>query len=149
MAGSFADLNFHVTFSTKERRAILRADLREPLFPYIAGILQNMKGRLIEAGGVEDHIHLLLRLHQQTSVAECVRTVKSNSSKWLRAEHDPNWLGWQDGYGAFSVSQSQLPTVQRYVALQEEHHARLSFQDEFRSLLSKHGIEFGERYIWQ
>jgi len=89
MAGSFTNLNFHIAFSTKERRPILTANLRTSLFPYFAGILTNLKGHLIEAGGVEDHVHLLARLHQDTSVAECVRTLKANVSKWIRETHDP------------------------------------------------------------
>jgi putative transposase len=145
MAGSFTCLNVHVVFSTKERRSILVPALREPLFPYVAGIVQNLKGHLIQAGGVDDHIHLLIRLHQDTSIADCVRTIKANSSKWLRESHDAHWLGWQDGYGAFTVSKSQLPDVQTYIANQELHHARTSFQDEFRSLLKRHGIEFNEQ----
>lgn len=147
MAGSFTNLTFHVVFSTKERRTVLNADLRNALFPYVQGILQNMKGHLIEGGGVDDHVHLLIRLHQDVAVSDCVRTIKANSSKWLREEHDPRWIGWQDGYGAFSVSQSLIPNVRSYIQTQEQHHARTSFQDEFRTLLRRHEIEFDEQYI--
>jgi putative transposase len=149
MAGSFTCLNVHVVFSTKERRRTLMANLREPLFPYVAGILKDLHGHLIQGGGVDDHVHLLIRLHQSTSVADCVRTIKANSSKWLREEHDVRWPGWQEGYGAFSVSKSAIPDVERYIENQETHHAQTSFQDEFRALLKRHGIEFDERYIWE
>jgi putative transposase len=148
MAGSFTSLNVHIVFSTKERRPVLKSPLREVLFPYLHGVLHNMKGHLILGGGVDDHVHLLARLHQDTSVSECVRTVKANSSKWLREEHDPRWIGWQDGYGAFSVSKSQVPDVEAYIRTQEQHHARTSFKDEFRALLQRHEIEFDEQYIW-
>jgi REP element-mobilizing transposase RayT len=94
-------------------------------------------------------LHLLLRLHQDVAVSDCVRTIKSNSSKWLREKHQPNWLGWQDGHGAFSVSRSHVDDVRRYIQNQAAHHARASFQDEFRALLQRHEIEFDERYIWQ
>ena len=148
MAGSFTCLNVHIVFSTKERRPILNPNLRTLLFPYIAGIVGHHKGHLIQAGGVDDHIHLLVRLHQDTAVADCVRTIKANSSNWLRESHDDKWLGWQDGYGAFTVSKSHLPDVQTYIQNQETHHAKLTFQDEFRALLKRHGIDFNEQYIW-
>lgn len=149
MSGSFTSLHVHYAFSTKERRPILTSDLRTLLVPYIGGIAHNLKCELIEAGGVDDHIHLLARLHQDVAVSEFIRTIKSNASKWLREEHQPNWLGWQDGYGAFTVSRSHVDDVRRYIQNQATHHARTSFQDEFRSLLRRHEIEFDERYIWQ
>lgn len=108
----------------------------------------NLKGHLILGGGVEDHVHLLVRLHQETSLSESVRTMKANSSKWLREEHEPRWIGWQDGYGAFSVSKSHLPEVEAYIRNQEQHHAKTSFKDEFRALLQRHEIDFDEQYIW-
>jgi putative transposase len=148
MSGSFTNLNFHFVFSTKERRRILPAALRTALFPYFAGILTNLQGHLIEAGGVEDHVHLLARMHQVTSVADCLRTLKANSSRWIRETHDPGWLGWQDGYGAFTVSKSAVADVRNYIRNQEQHHAQTSFQDEFRALLTRHEIEFDEKYIW-
>jgi REP element-mobilizing transposase RayT len=148
MAGSFTSLNYHIVFSTKERRPILRSVLRELLFPYVQGTLQNLKGHLIQGGGFDDHVHLLIRLHQDVAIADCVRTIKSNASKWLRQDHDRDWLGWQDGYGAFTVSKSHIPDVQAYIQNQEEHHVRASFQDELRALLIRHEIEFDERYIW-
>jgi REP element-mobilizing transposase RayT len=149
MAGSFTSLNFHIVFSTKERRPILKPELRIRLFPYIAGIIHNQQGSLIQAGGVDDHLHLLVRLHQNTAIADCVRTIKSNASKWVRETHDDRWLGWQDGYGAFTVSRSHVPEVEAYIQNQETHHARASFQDEFRALLKRHDIEFDERYLWE
>jgi len=149
MAGSFISLHVHYVFSTKERRPMLTPDLRSLLIPYIGGIAHNVKCELIEAGGVDDHLHLLARLHQDVAVSEIIRTVKSNASKWLREEHQPSWLGWQDGYGAFSVSRSHVGDVRRYIQSQAQHHERTSFQDEFRALLQRHDIEFDERYIWQ
>ncbi len=149
MAGSFTCLNCHLVFSTKERRPILIPQLREPLFPYVAGILKGLHSHLIQGGGVDDHVHLLIRLHQSTSVADCVRTIKANTSKWLREEHDAQWLGWQEGYGAFSVSKSAVSDVQCYIQNQESHHTQTSFQDEFRALLLRHGIDFDEKYIWE
>lgn len=148
MAGSFTDLNLHVVFSTKERYPILSKDLRSVVFPYISGIVANLRGHLPIAGGVDDHVHLLLRLHQGIAIADCVRTIKSNVSKWIREQHDPTWLGWQDGYGAFTVSRSQLSKLEQYILNQAGHHARLSFQDEFREILRRHEIEFNEEFIW-
>jgi putative transposase len=88
-------------------------------------------------------------MHQGISVADCVRTIKANSSRWLREGHDPRWIGWQDGYGAFSVSKSAVSDVSRYLLNQEWHHARASFQDEFRALLDRHDVEFEEQFLWK
>lgn len=149
MAGSFSSLHVHYVFSTKERRPILTHDLRALLIPYVGGIAHNLRCEIIEAGGIDDHLHLLARLHQDVAVSEFIRTVKSNASKWLREEHHPNWLGWQDGYGAFTVSRSHVDDLRRYVRTQSEHHARRSFQNEFLELLRRHNIDFDQRYIWQ
>lgn len=149
MAGSFTSLHVHYTFSTKERRPIPNTDLRSLLIPYIGGIAHKLKCELLEAGGVDDHLHLLVRMHQDVSISDCIRTIKSNASKWLRQEHQSNRLGWQDGYGAFTVSRSHVDDVRRYIQSQVKHHAQTSFQDEFRASLKRHGIEFDERYIWR
>jgi REP element-mobilizing transposase RayT len=149
MPQSFASLHYHLVFSTKNREPFLRADLHPRLFEYFGGILRAHGGCLVAAGGVEDHVHLLVRLSRDMAVAEALRLLKTNSSKWI---HDtgagPSAFAWQTGYAAFTVSLSQIDAVKDYLARQEEHHRTQTFQDEYRALLRRHGIDFDERYLW-
>jgi len=149
VAATFTNLLFHIIFSTKGRRPLVTSALRSELDRYIGGIVHNNGGVLLEAGGMPDHTHLVTMLRADTSIAEMVRLVKSNSSKWTNERcliNEP--FAWQTGYGAFSVSASQLEGVRRYVRGQEEHHRKRTFQEEFREFLERHGIEFDERYLW-
>lgn len=147
---SYTSLHIHIVCSTKQRRPLLTPTIDAELYPYIGGIARNEKGSLLEAGGVADHVHLLVRLHQTTSVADIVRLIKANSSKWLNERSDlGEWPGWQNGYGAFTVSRSQLADLRDYVQNQEQRHRLTTFQDEFRRLLERHGIEYDERYLWE
>ncbi|MCH8150708.1 MAG: transposase [Planctomycetes bacterium] len=124
-------------------------DLQPRLFEYIGGILRGCDNALIAAGGMPDHVHLLCSLGKQSSIADVVRTVKSNSSKWIHATFDhQRQFAWQSGYGAFAVSWSNIEDVRRYLASQAEHHAHRSFKDELRALLERHEIEYDERYLW-
>src|SRR5262245_21754443 len=149
MPQSFACLHYHLVFSTKHRAALITAELQPRLYGYLGGILRANDGCLLAVGGVADHIHLLARLSREVSVAETLRLLKSNSSKWVH-ETFPlhSAFAWQNGYGAFTVSYSQLELVKAYIANQEEHHRGMSFRDEFRALLRKHDIEFDEQYLW-
>ena len=148
MANTFTNLLFHIVFSTKHRAPFIREPLRERLYGYMGGILREEGGILLEIGGIPDHVHLLARLKADCSVAEAVRTIKSGSSKWVHQTFPERAdFAWQTGYAAFSVSESQVGAVRRYIKNQEEHHARLSFKDELIALLQKHGIEFDERYL--
>jgi len=147
MPQSFSSLSVHLIFSTKTRTpTILHKDR---LFEYIGGIANASGFVLLSAGGMPDHVHLLVSLGREHSIAEVVRVIKANSSKWV---HD-TWpkraaFGWQRGYGIFSVSESNVTTVQSYIAKQEQHHQRMTFQDEFRNLLKKHKIEYEENNLW-
>jgi len=148
MANTFTNLLFHIVFSTKHRAPFVHESLRERLYGYMGGILREEGGILLEIGGMPDHAHLLARLKADCSVAEAVRTVKSSSSKWVHQTFPERVdFAWQTGYAAFSVSESQVATVRRYIKNQEQHHTRLSFKDELIALLQKHGIEFDERYL--
>jgi REP element-mobilizing transposase RayT len=115
----------------------------------MAGVLQNIGCDPILLNGVEDHMHILCNLSRTVSIAQLVEEVKTEPSKWMK-RRGPMYedFRWQGGYGSFSVSQSSLESVRRYVADQEEHHRRVSFQDEFRALCQKHGLEIDERYVW-
>ena len=149
MPQSFTSLHYHLVFSTKHREPAITPPLRPRLYDYLRGIVRGEGGALLAAGGVADHVHLLAWLHQQTAPADLLRVLKANSSKWV---HDTfpgsGRFGWQTGYGAFSVSYSQLEAVKGYIARQEDHHKRVTFQDEFREFLTRHGIEFDERSLW-
>jgi putative transposase len=148
MPQSFAAIQLHVVFSTKNRAPAITPDLAPKLYAYIHGIVAPSVV-LLAAGGVADHVHLLVTLGREVSVAELVRLVKCNSSKWV---HDTfpihRDFAWQNGYGAFSVSRSHRELLENYIATQAEHHKTLSFQDEFRELLRRHGLEWDERYVW-
>jgi len=146
---SYVSSYFHCVFSTKERRPLITAALRERLWPFMGGIARQNKIKAIEIGGVEDHAHLLLSLPATMPVSKALQLIKGGSSKWIHETFPEHRLfAWQEKYGAFSVSVSQLDTVIEYIRKQPEHHRKQSFQEEFLALLQKHGIEYDERYVW-
>ena len=150
MPQSLAKIILHSVFSTKDRRPFLRdKSLRRDLHYYIGGILTNHECQSIIVGGVEDHVHVLSTLSRTLETADMIKEVKRGSSLWLKTKspelHD---FAWQNGYGIFSIGFSQIPTVRDYIAGQDEHHEKVSFQDEFRELLRRYEIEFDERYVW-
>ncbi len=149
MSHTYTYLVTHVVFSTKDRLPMISADLKPRLFPYMNGIIGNIEGKALAIGGMPDHVHLLLSLPPTVSIAETMRVLKANSSKWLH-ENEPKQskFGWQTGYAAFSVSRSGVEDVARYIENQEEHHRKFPFQEELLALLKKHEIEYDERYIW-
>jgi len=150
MSQSFASLNYHLIFSTKNRAPTISAELQPRLFEYIGGILREQKGVLLAAGGVADHVHLLVSLSREMAIAECLRLIKSNSSKWVHETFSQMCdFAWQAGYGAFSVSYSNLDQVKGYLAQQAEHHRKTTFQEEFVAFLKRHEIEYNERYLWE
>ena len=149
MPQSLASIHLHLVFSTKKREPWLTADHAQRVYDYIGGTLRGNGCVLIAAGGMPDHVHLLASVSRELSTSEVVKLVKSNSSRWI---HDtfPKLanFAWRSGYGAFAVSFSNIPDVRRYIANQETHHAKHSFQDEFREFLRKHEIEWDEKYVW-
>jgi REP element-mobilizing transposase RayT len=150
MPQSLSAVYIHLVFSTKERRSFLRDKIiREKLHAELGGISKNLECPPILIGGVEDHVHLLCRFGRKITQAEWVKEIKRASNVWLK-EQSPDYgdFEWQGGYSDFSVSQSNLEQVRNYIANQEEHHKKTSFQDELRALLRKHEIEFDERYLW-
>jgi len=146
---SYVSSYFHCVFSTKERRPQLTPALRERLWPFLGGIARHNKMKAIEMGGVEDHVHILLSLPSTLSVAKALQLIKGGSSKWVHETFPEHRLfGWQEKYGAFTVSVSQLDKTTQYIMNQGEHHRKMTFQDEFLALLKKHRIEYDERYLW-
>jgi REP element-mobilizing transposase RayT len=139
----------HVVFSTKHRSPLIRDSWRDDLFGYISGTVKDHKAVLLKAGGIEDHIHLLLKLHPQFAVSSTVQLLKANSSRWINEQRKATrTFQWQRGYGAFSVSQSMAETVKNYIANQREHHRRQSFTEEYLQMLRLHEIEFDKRYVF-
>jgi REP element-mobilizing transposase RayT len=149
MPQSLSKVIIHIIFSTKDREPWLDRDVRPRMHAYVATICREMKAEAFLVGGVGDHLHIVTALPRTVSQAALVETVKKTSSKWLK-ELDSKYRGfyWQRGYGAFSVSPSQVDAVLQYVTDQEEHHRTRSFQEEYRDFLTKYGIEFDERYVW-
>lgn len=150
MPQSLAKILVHIVFSTRDRRPFLRdKSLREELHRYIGGILTNQDCQPLIIGGVEDHVHILTALSRTMTAAETVKEVKRGSSLWLkRKDSNLRDFAWQHGYGMFSVGFSQVDAVRKYIGGQEEHHRKISFQDEYREFLRKYEIEFDERFIW-
>lgn len=149
MPQSFVCLNCHLVFSTKNRVPLIDPDLAPRLYGYTGGILDKMGGRLVAAGGMPDHVHLIVSLGKQMSVADTLRVIKANTSRWIhQTASNLRHFGWQAGYGAFAVSHSNLDEVKRYIANQQEHHRVRTFKEEFLALLRRHNIEYDERYIW-
>ena len=150
MPQSLSAVYIHLVFSTKHRRPFLREPVgRSALHAYLGSISKNLDCPPILVGGAEDHVHLLSRFGRTIAQAEWVKELKRVSHVWLE-EQEPDYrdFEWQGGYADFSVSQSSLAEVKAYIARQEEHHRKLSFQDELRALLRRHEIEWDERYVW-
>ncbi len=149
MPSSYTSLNYHIVFSTKHRKPLLVDAIREDVYKYIAGIIQNKEGQLIEIGGIEDHIHILTSCSPKLALADFIRDVKANASKWINEQPRSTKFAWQSGYGAFTVSVSQVEVVRQYIRNQAEHHKKQSFADEFRATLSKHKIAFDEERLFE
>lgn len=149
MSHSFVSNLMHCTFSTKERYPFINSELEQRLWPYVGGIAKENRMRALAIGGTADHLHALLSLPGMMSFAKAVQLVKGGSSKWV---HDTfasaRKFGWQEGYGAFSVSVSQVPNTIAYINNQKEHHRRKTFEEEFIELLKRHNIDFDSRFVF-
>ncbi|CAN5729110.1 IS200/IS605 family transposase [soil metagenome] len=149
MAQTLVQIFIHVVFSTKNRVEMIAPEIESELFAYIGGIAANNNSKLVAAGGTANHVHLLILLSKTIGLSELVGDIKRNSSRWIKTKGDSyKTLGWQDGFGAFSVGQTQVPMVKEYIANQKEKHDRLKFEDEMRMFYDKYGIEYDERYVW-
>lgn len=151
MPQSLANVVLHCVFSTKHRQPLLQpATLRTELYAYMATILKNnVDSPAIIIGGVEDHVHALINLSRSSAIKDVIRETKTETNKWLKRQSKTlAEFSWQAGYGVFSVSQSVVPNCKRHIANQEEHHQRVSFQDEFRNMCQRAGISLDERYVW-
>ncbi len=149
MPQSLSAVYIHLVFSTKERRPFLRdKTIRNSLHSYLGGISKQLECAPIITGGMEDHVHLLARFGRTITQAEWVKELKRVSNLWLKEQHSIRDFEWQGGYADFSVSASHLEQVKEYIANQEQHHRKINFQDELRTLLRRYHVEWDERYIW-
>src|SRR5450756_1011118 len=147
---SYISSYFHCVFSTKERAGLITPELRDRLWPFLGGIARQNKMKAVEIGGVEDHVHLLLSLPATLPISKAMQLIKGGSSKWVHETFpDQRLFGWQEEYGAFSVSVSQLDKITGYIRKQPDHHRKQTFQEEFLALLHKHNVEYDERYLWK
>ena len=148
MANTYTSLHYHIVFSTKHREPWLSEPVRERLWPYLGGIARENGLTALEIGGVADHVHVLLSLPASMAVAKAVQLIKGGSSHWLKdAFPQLATFAWQDGYGAFTVSHSQLDAVRAYICGQGEHHRTRTFAEEYRAFLERHEVAFDERFL--
>jgi REP element-mobilizing transposase RayT len=143
MSSAYVAAKYHVVIRTRDEKPLITAGQRDELCRYIHGIARNRDSRALRIGGMEDHVHLLLGIHPGTSVADMLRLIKANSSKWLNERGGRRgWFGWKPGYAAFTVGPAQVPRVQRFILKQEEIHRRMSLAHEYRRMIEKHGLDF-------
>ncbi len=149
MAQTLTSLIVHLVFSTKHRVPIITPEIEPDLFNYIGGILKNNSSPLLAAGGTSDHVHLLVSQSKNIALSDLLKDVKKDSSSWIKTKGTVfKDFHWQDGYGAFSISPSEVPAVKAYIANQKENHRKQTFQEELIQLLEEYGVEYDERYLW-
>ncbi len=149
MPRSYTNFIYHIVFSTKDRLPMITTDREERLYEYIGGIIRGLGGILLMINGVEDHVHILVKLRPDKAVSDVLRDLKSNASGWMHDVFpDAKDFSWQNGYGGFSVGPTEIERIKRYIANQKIHHGKQSFEDEFVELLKVHEIEFDRRYLW-
>ncbi len=149
MANTYTSLHYHLIFSTKNRVRCLTSDIEQRVWEYLGGIARKHKMTALQIGGTADHIHALVLAPAISSPSQIAQFLKGDSSKWIHDEfHGLRNFAWQDGYGAYTVSKSNLPEVIHYIQSQREHHRTRSFQEEYVKFLQEHGIHYDERYVW-
>jgi REP element-mobilizing transposase RayT len=148
MPATYTKLLYHIVFSTKKRSPLISESWEKNLHKYMGGIIRGEGGSLLEVGGTSDHVHLLVKLKPTKAVSDIVRVLKANSSKWVNEQKRLRKFGWQDGYAAFTVSQSQAPKLREYIQNQKKHRKKKDYKAELLALLERHEIEFEERYLW-
>ena len=150
MSQSYCNLLYHLVFSTKNRQDWLRGESSERTQEYLGGAIRSEGGVAIIVSGTSNHVHILAKLRQDRAMSNILCRIKSNSSGWIhRTFPSFDQFSWQDGYGAFTVSPSQVEKVYHYIRDQEEHHRKVSFEEELVALLKAHGIEYEEKYLWR
>ena len=148
MSHTYTNLLTHIVFSTKERLPLISHEIKLELFAYLGGLVKELKGKPIIINGMSDHVHILASLPPTISTAEAMRFIKANSSKWVTQKFGKPFE-WQKGYGAFSVSRSNVDAVYKYIQNQEQHHQKFDFRTEFIGFLNKNDVEFDEQFLWK
>jgi REP element-mobilizing transposase RayT len=148
VAHTFTSVHLHIVFSTAKRQPLIDAELRAPLHAYLGGIVRSMGGVALHVNGVDDHVHILSSLPVTIALADFMRDLKANATNWVKETYRRGEFGWQTGYAAFSVSKSALEPVRSYIAKQEEHHRRWTFQQELLELLRRHEIAYDPRFVF-
>jgi REP element-mobilizing transposase RayT len=150
MANTFTQIHIHAVFAVQNRRSLIQKDWQERLYQYIVAIIQNHGHKALCIGGISDHIHILFGFRPTQSLSDLMQNVKRNSSEWINEEKFVSGkFSWQEGFGAFSYSKSQISRVIKYIENQEEHHKRKKFIEEYKKILNKFEIEYDERYIFK
>ena len=150
MANTYTQIHLQLVFAVKYRAALIQKSWKDELYKYITGIVQGNDHKLLGINGIEDHIHIMIGFRTHQSLAKLLQDIKSNSSKWINERNfTRSQFNWQDGYGAFSYSRSHLKNVLTYIENQEEHHKKIKFIPEYKSLLKKFEVEYDERYIFK
>lgn len=148
MAHTFRSCFFHLIWSTKGRQLWITAEIKPRLYAYIGGIINNLGQTLLEIGGTDDHVHLLVQFYSVDRISDFIRDIKANSSLWLHKTFPAaKNFAWQGGYGIFSVSYSMVEKVKNYIQRQEEHHKRISFAGEYLQFLKNHSLKYDERFV--
>jgi putative transposase len=149
VAHTYTCILIHALFSTHERQPYLTDEIRAELLPDLAGSIQRMKGKPVVVNGPRDHVHLLFFLPAALSLSDAMEKLKANSSKWIHQRWpEKRMFAWQTGYVAFSVSPSNAPSVRSYIMRQEEHHRRITYEQEVLALLKRHGVEYDPRFVF-
>jgi putative transposase len=148
MPSTHLSLHYHVVFSTKDRHPLISLDWKERLHAYLGGIVRDLGGIPECVGGIEDHVHLLIGLKATHRLCDVLRDIKGSSSRWMHDVVGLQEFAWQDGYGAFTVSDNRREAVTQYILNQEAHHRTRTYQDEYVTFLRQAGVEFDERYLW-
>ncbi|HLL77663.1 MAG TPA: IS200/IS605 family transposase [Pyrinomonadaceae bacterium] len=149
MAQTLVSLLVHVVFSTKNRADLITPEIEPDLFAYVGAILKNHESRGLAAGGTANHMHLLVSLSKNVALSALVAEVKKSTSKWIKTKgQEFGGFAWQDGYGAFTIGQSNVAPLKSYIARQKEHHRERSFESELRALLERYGVAYDERHLW-
>lgn len=148
MANTYTSIHLHLVFSTKNRERWITPDIEQGVWSYLGGICRSHGVKALHIGGVEDHVHLLISLPTTMALSEWMRRLKGESSKWISDQWPAlKAFSWQDGYGAFSVGQSQVADTIQYITRQREHHAKSSFENEYRKFVTMHNLPVDERYL--
>ena len=149
MAQTLVCLRVHVVFSTKDRHPMITQEVEPELYAYLGGTIRNLDSRCLAAGGTSNHVHLLISQSKNMALSLLMEEIKKSSSKWIKTKGGGlRSFAWQDGYGAFTIGQSQVGALQRYIAAQKERHKKQTFEQELTALLNKYGVEYDERYLW-